>query len=296
MSYSINLLWVNLNPQDREANRAENIFGDGLSSNKQDEFIAATKKWRALNPNTPCYLWFDSALVTQTALEKTKAVFDEIDVKLRDVRTLPNLQGELLCAMHPGIPVYFRVDVLKEVIGSYLAEKESKYVVYTDLDVEPMDSASLFDEETKSHLEKHSYVYNKQGLRGIENSFFIFKSSEFLQTHKSKFLKIVSDRIKKLRVQAGPGIPSQYLLTSHAVFDDLVKFLEAQESTPESKPRKWVACPPSQFDFGGDFGKKDHRAEQASFHGRATFPYSHYGRGGPFREIPLLKEWKPKPL
>lgn len=284
MSYSINLLWVNLDPQDREANTAQNIFGDGLSTDKEDQFIDVTQKWRHLNPEAPVHLWFDSALVTQVALDKTRERFSEIGVKLRDVRQLPNLKGELKCAMHPGVPVYFRVDLLKELIGSHMAQKESEYAVFTDLDITPMDRATLFDARTKGHLEKYGYVYNAAGISNIENSFFIYKNSPFLKEHTSIFLKSVSDRISRLRPHfSQAGIHTRLLLTSSAIFNDLYELVYHREhklimKAADShkcidKPRKKVECPPSQFDFGG-FSKEDHRSETAHFAGNRTYPFT----------------------
>jgi len=297
MSYSINLLWVNLDPQDREANRAENIFGDGLSTDKQDHFFDAAKQWRHLNPEARVYLWFDSALVTQVALDNTRKRFREIGVELGDVRHLPNLKGELECAMHPGVPVYFRVDVLKELIGSYMAQEKNDYAVFTDLDVKPMDKATLFDEETKGHLETHGYVYNAAGISGIENSFFIYKNSPFIKEHTNTFLRNVSDRIKNPPdpYKLLDGVPDN-MLTSNAVFHDLCDFLKRYEGKRDIKPRKQVECPESQFAPGGGFEKDDHRREMACFLMRKTFPVSLYGRGGKKHGEPLFRKWKAKPL
>jgi hypothetical protein len=75
--YSLNFLWVNLNPQDRLSDRAENIFNDGLDLSENQEscskktFYCQLKKWNDLNPNTALYLWYDSALVTEKAYRNT---------------------------------------------------------------------------------------------------------------------------------------------------------------------------------------------------------------------------------
>lgn len=100
-SYSINLLWVNRLPQNRDTDEAEHIFGDGLSDETLNTFIDRLSTWRTLNPNADISLWFDSALVTETAYLNTRDILDEFKIRLRDIRSLTNIPELIQLSLHP---------------------------------------------------------------------------------------------------------------------------------------------------------------------------------------------------
>lgn len=155
-------------------------------------FTYRISKWADANPNAEINLWYDSALVTQKALENTLKMMTEIsksrkvNLQLRDIRQLPNLKGKIENIFHPGTPVYYRVDLLKALIGDHILSSPNenvKYCVVTDIDVEPMNSNQLFDQRTINYLSNPGYVFNRVGFCGnFENRFFIFnKENKELQ-------------------------------------------------------------------------------------------------------------------
>lgn len=212
--YSLNVLWVNLNPQDRIKDVAQSIFKEGLDETENAESIQNPKvllafeegekkltkeelvkweavkrsfayrisKWADIHPKAQINLWYDSALVTKKAQLKTfqmmKAISESrgVNLQLRDIRTLPSLVGEIENIFHPGTPVYVRVDLAKVLISDHMVSCKggAKYCVVTDIDVEPMPPQQIFDQRTLGFLSQHGCVFNCDNQGYLENSFFIF--------------------------------------------------------------------------------------------------------------------------
>lgn len=340
--YTLNFLWVNLNPQDRIADSAQNIFNEGLDLSENSEciknpkelrafeekeqslkdeelenwkkikksFIYRISRWADANPNAEINLWYDSALVTQKAQQKTFEMVRGIsqsrgvNLKLKDVRQLPTLDGETRNSLHPGTQVYYRVDLLKALIADHMisSPKESaKYCVVSDVDVEPMAPQQIFDQRTLDYLSTNGYVFNGVGLRNFENSFFIFnKEKEDLQRiHYKVIIQQAASNITELRKYLFRG---ENMLGAPSVFNLYGKFREEmREESWNRGPRKIVKCPKSQFNGGGNFSKSDYKAETFRFIGSSNIPYTRFGRnfdqwGYEDGEINALKNWKAEPL
>lgn len=348
VDYTINFLWINLNPQDRVRDAAQNIFKDGLDSFENDAcikdpnalrtlekteqsletdalenwqgikktFAYRISKWADANPDAHINLWYDSALVTQKAQQKTFEMMRDIsqsrgvDLQLRDIRQLPNLQGEIQHSLHPGTPVYYRVDILKALIADHMIsshEESAKYCVVSDIDVDPMTSQEMFDQRTLGYLSVNGYVFNRVGLFGFENSFFIFnKEKEELQTiHYQTILKRTASLISELRgYPKGTCFRPEGILGSQSVFNNYSKFRNGMREEEWGDvfllPRKVVKCSRSQFNFGGCFIKSDHQEETFRFMGADNVPYTRNGRNFRYghleEQIDELKDWKAEPL
>lgn len=267
--YCLNFLWVNLNPQDRGKNEAQNIFGDGLNRFENAECIkdshavrrleaielilqgnSALKQWQLIkksftyrlskwadkHPNVSINLWYDSALVTRKAKEKTEEMLQSIaqsrkvDLRLRDVRQIPTIQGEIALSLHPSTQLYFRIDYLKLLIADHMmtTQKESaRYCVVTDIDVAPMSSEELFDGRTEHFLLHNGYVFTI-GLGNFENSFFIFnKTKENLRQEHSKIIYWTKNLITDLRkYPKGTPFKPDGIMDSQRVFRYYSVFLE----------------------------------------------------------------------
>jgi len=343
--YTLNFLWVNLNPQNRMLNSSQNIFGHGLEPaenakeiqdptllreleqnsehlshealqnwfNIKESFTYRLSKWADLHKDATIYLWYDSALVTQTARQKTDEMLKSISLSrgvqlsLRDVRSLTNMDEELRLSLHPGTALYYRVDLLKALIGDHMissSEESAKYCVFTDIDVEAMPVSQLFDERTLEYLNTKGYVFNRLCVAGhFENSFFIFDKEfdEFRQKHRESIIEATSKHITNLRY-----FPTIHPLSTELIMDSQFVFglyrrmrKEINDLDDEFSPRKVVKCPKSQFATTGAFRDSSFQSETFRFVGDSKIPSTKWGRNHQeWREVPIpwLKHWKEEPL
>lgn len=332
--YSLNFLWVNQNPQDRIKNEAEHIFKDGLDQNEnhflveypqalrqleenkkslenwnqiKDSFAYKISKWADVNPGTTINVWYDSALVTERAKRKTFTLMNAIarkrgvDIKLRDIRLLPNIKtesGDIENSLHPGTPVFYRVDLLKALIADYLfdsTQDPGKYFVISDNDIEPMSAEHLFDKLSLNYLSQDGYVFNGVGRIGFENSFVIFnrEKENLKKTHYEAVIKKMEEKITEQRIYKidVTGLVD-HALGSQSVFSLYKSFTRYGELAP----RKIVKCPPSQFNE--PFTEKSHQQEKFRFWANDPVPYTRNGRnyGNGESQIKWLKDWKAIPV
>ncbi|MCH9613940.1 MAG: hypothetical protein SP1CHLAM54_09490 [Chlamydiia bacterium] len=310
--YSVNLLWVNLNPQDRVADLAGHIFGDGVEKDVNEAYRMRLSSWADKHPGGSINLWYDSALVTEKARMGTLAMLEEmgkekgVSLRLRDVRLLPNIPPELRHALHPGAPVYFRVDMLKVLIADYMIsspEERERFFVFTDVDVEVLEGLQLFNQRTMRHLEKMGYVFNRNGMDKFENSFFMFQKGheKLLKVHRKKMIEAIVNNIKVVRrYSLNPGLKSEYVMDANFVFNLYRGFREKMDERVKDKPRKVVVCPSSRFNGGGNFKSSDHQKEAFRFVGDGVVPYTRWGRNsrgcGDESPIRALKDWVAAPL
>jgi hypothetical protein len=289
--YILNFLWINLNSQDLEKNQEETVFGeDGEVAQK---FMLQIREWAEKNCTTAMNLWCDRALVTQKAWDQTEKRVQEIaklmcvDLRLRDIRELPNMVGGIQEAFHPATPVYFRVDLCKALIADYLlfSTEGAKYTIVLDGDIEPMTPQEIFDERTLDYLAKDGYVFNRVGCLALENSFMIFnkEKKQASYMHRKLVIKPIANEIERLRRLPIDTLDCT-LLGSESVFNQYEVFvIEMDEPIFDDKikiPRKVVKCPKSQFDFGGTFVSdlEDHRNERWRFVGESPIPHTINGR------------------
>lgn len=344
--YTLNFLWVNLNPQDRSKNESMNIFSEGLDPAENAEcltntttlhlceiaeqttfgiadfcgmqsikksFLYRISKWADANPEAQINVWYDSALVTQKAQLKTFEMVQalsksrNVNLALMDIRSLPNIKGEIEHSLHPGAPLYYRVDLLKVLIADYMTDSGSKntakYCVISDIDVHPMSSGQIFDQRTLEYLTSNGYAFNRVGLFDFENSFFIFnKEKKDLHVHNRAILESISCNIREMRsYPLDTSFLSKYVMGSQYVFDRYSQFRREMNESADNPPRKVVKCPRSQFNFGGKFSTLDHQKETFRFIGDDNIPYTTCGRSfsqykGREGQIEELKHWQAKPL
>jgi hypothetical protein len=322
--YTLNFLWVNLNPQDRDLNEAQHIFGKGLdaSMSSTDDltrsiFTHNLKNWAINNPEAQINLWTDTALLTQKAIEHALTMIREIsastgaDLRLRDIRQLPNLQGELRHTMHPGTPVFFRVDLLKVLILDYMCDSKvssPKYCVVSDIDVKPMSAEQLFYKHAFSCL-NHSeagYIFNRQRSDPLENSFFIFNKEmkSGVELHRKFLIESLESKLRGSRVHPLGTDPKNFF-GSESVFRGYDAFREEETKRIDTlcfPPRTVVQCPPSQFYYKIPNGPNP-RTEIFRFVEGSDLPYTRYGRNYSADEVaaqekPIegLRDWVEKPL
>jgi len=57
INYSLNFLWVNLNPQDRVQDVAQHIFGEGTDPLLYSNIVTSLERWAHTNPGIEINLW-----------------------------------------------------------------------------------------------------------------------------------------------------------------------------------------------------------------------------------------------
>ncbi len=262
-------------------------------------------------------MWYDSALVTQRAQQNTSAMMRSIsqsrgvNLRLRDIRQLPLCRDEIASSLHPGTQLYYRVDISKASIADYMIsapQERAKYCVVSDIDIAPMAPAQIFDQRTVDYLSSNGYVFNRVGLGNFENSFFVFnRERENLQRiHNEAIIQSTARTITSLRYQPiDASFRPDYILDAQFVFKRYPRFRERMGErelgvgVEEWAPRKVVACPRSQFEWGGYFSKSDYQAETFRFIGSSNIPYTRKGRNSRRygeAQIPELINWTAQPL
>lgn len=351
--YSLNFLWVNLNPQDRVQDTAQNIFKDGLDLSENADCIKDPKalrqleaneqslegeelknwkkvkgsfayrisKWADANPNAEMNFWYDSALVTQRAQQKTfemmKGISESrgVNLKLRDIRQLPTINRPIVDAdhniekpigevLHPSVPVYYRVDLLKVLIADYMMgspKENAKYCVVSDIDIEPMTLQQLFDQRTLDYLSTNGYVFNRVGYSNFENNFFIFNKEidEVQLTHHETMIREAAYKFNQIRqYPINTNFRHEFVLGSQSIYNLYFGFQKKVKEIWNAPPRKVVKCPRSQFNGGGNFSNSDHQSETFRFIGEDPVPYVQKGRNPHWGEAQIeeLRNWKPEPL
>lgn len=293
--YNINLLWINLMPQSKKFNTlSQYIFDDDVV----DKFAKNISKWRQLNPKNTINLWCDSGLVNERSLRNTIKLLEKYNINFMDIRVIPNIPSLVYKSLHPVTPVYHRVDLSKILLTDYLTNpkyNENRYVVYTDIDVEPMNSDHLFDFITFNNLEKYGYVFNNVGVSTFENSFFIFDS----ENKSSRINRNIIETIENDFQSTVNGVKEYPWYSSTIIYDEYypLALKNEGERRNEDKRRKPVNVPPSQFNFGPDGDLDDHRRESFSFNRYGNLE-TKYGRKLTltYLEYHELYEFDPIPL
>ncbi|MEC7839758.1 MAG: hypothetical protein VX777_06940 [Chlamydiota bacterium] len=264
IEYTINLIWLN---KKRMSDSQEFLIKGTDSNSIYHQLVKPVSGWIKSNPNTCVNLWYDSLLATVKAVENTRAKIlktltdDESNhFHFRDIRELTFVKDQENY-FEEDIPVFWKVDMLKEIISSIeLPKKNEKYTVCTDLDVTPMRRSHLFDKRTVHFLEKFGTLFAKEGWDGFENSFRItnrehipIKNTIFEKTIKLSLKRIDSEGVFStfskmfedflLSNKMIPSVHSKYYITPSGDIDYNKKY----ESQFEKMPKKFVIKPPSHF-------------------------------------------------
>ncbi len=182
-TYAINLLWLN---REKKADQ-KYIHRADTSEELIDEFFRPVVKWAKSNPEADINIWYDSnnnneqALVsTQSVLDKTLATSSLTNVKLRDIREIAFVKANEFL-FDDGMPIYYRVDILKLITSLHTLQFEAKdAVVFSDLDVGDytdrvnsirMNKSGLFDVATMNIIEEFGSV-------STDNQFLQFVNDE----------------------------------------------------------------------------------------------------------------------
>lgn len=179
LSYSINLMWIN-----SKADQAGRFVCAGQTNQGMQVTFNQLRKWSIANPDAIVNFWYDSSLTNPQAIQNMQ---DELmylsletggEIKLRDIREIPFIQNNS-DLFQSTLPVYFRIDYLKLIIGLYLMEDEGQdSVVYTDLSIganveKVLNKAELYSPKILANLRKWGMLTGRDTWKP-ENQFFQF--------------------------------------------------------------------------------------------------------------------------
>lgn len=338
--FTLHFVWVNRDPQDRIKDVALNIFGVGederenavcanpalleerneeklegeeleICKSFKDTYSYKLIRWAERHPNARMFLWSDFAILTHRAVQNTIQMMKEIsaskkvDLKLMNVRSLIGVKGEIENALHPKVPVFNRVDLVKELIPDHMMSvpnEKAKYTVVLDFDIEPMPAHQLFDQRTVDNLSTYGYVFHKNQHAETENSLSIY-NRERIGIQEAHYKIFILAFEKEIRSRRKNPIQREYL-DSQFFYRRYYKFagrnsLDLQDLPHEDfhyPPRKIAKSPCSQFKHA-QFPETDHRSETFYFAGNDTTPTVENGRAINCTEEvrALLDNWKLEP-
>ncbi len=174
-TYSVNLMWINA---------VRNESADTITPNFETKIISALIKWAHANPEAMIYLWYDSEQTTEHAVSHSQSMLSQklsengiSNVALKDVREIPGVKNNP-DAFTDGIPIYFRVDLLKLFILLHGIEHDQcDATVFSDLEMgdrrqarDRMNYQELFNQDVCEYLETIGLVTGRDGFK-VENQF-----------------------------------------------------------------------------------------------------------------------------
>jgi hypothetical protein len=224
--YNINLMWINANQQEEQ----EYIYPSCQDNAFGKEYLNKILSWARKNPAVILYIWFDSYVIKDTdkvisqtqhiiAQESQSISHNMAKIELRDIRDLPIVRNNPEI-FSEKIPIYFRVDLLRNIITKELLEHEpTTRCVYADFDVQPMNETTLFDQNTVSILEKKHFVmaYEHNKFK-FENTFQVFAYNEtVIEALQSRIIQDNLERAQRyLEDLEDPFFHTQSIKNLHA--------------------------------------------------------------------------------
>lgn len=214
--YTINLFWVNKSRNNKYQyifpTQIESSYEYGVSLRDKngcravekeiyEKFLSHIFEWAQKNPEGLVQVWYDSEMTTKAALNRTRDKIAETpntNIRLRDIRSLSMIQDKPNAFCH-SIPVYFRADLGRIIIGLNDLKEGVDLSIYTDFDITPFSNEELFNVDTQFKLAKYGFVFGaegngnigapdeyffresyqnnpKQGQGALGNNFFIFSN------------------------------------------------------------------------------------------------------------------------
>lgn len=180
---SISLIWIN-----KRVNVANTyIWPDELHAKHITE-------WAKFNPTFEIYLWYCSSFCTSEQLNLSKSRFKEVDnIRILDLEELVDNNSFRYISTNKKshvkdlysnkvIPVYWKADVARYIILTYLAKKmPGNYHCYSDLDLSPYNIECSFRAFPfyKNRLQFFGllFCHSEYASSGLENGFIILNGN-----------------------------------------------------------------------------------------------------------------------
>lgn len=269
--YSLNLLWLHSEPLTEDS-QCSHIMGQD-DELLYDKVINPITDWHEQQLFASINFWFDSEMIPgyQLAILNTQSILAQYgvnlkQVKFRDIREI-EVVTEQSRLFGPDIPIYYRVDLAKFLIGHHVLDKDGvQYAVVSDSDVVAITNSQLFDFRTLHQLESLGSTFgsNKDGFN--ENSFMMLKKDTIsYDASKTMSKRAIGHAIKKL----DDNIPldAQDIFREYFCYfpDDIDKLYKQKNGTlyykgrhPHYSQGKPMIFPKSQF---GTSGYNDHETK-----------------------------------
>jgi hypothetical protein len=174
-------MWVNKEPIPEEE---PFLFGFGKDPQEReadfnDRFVKPIVEWVRANPGTKINVWVDGEMAPQAVCDRALAAIlqklgpeEQANIVFRNIREIPLVQSNPE-AFDSYMPVYFRVDLARAIAADHTlqsesSDKEPRYFVYADLDIQPQKLPELFDRKTVEDLNQSGIVMLKPESELIE--------------------------------------------------------------------------------------------------------------------------------
>jgi hypothetical protein len=184
LTYSVSLMWINKSLDENQKYIVS-----------KEEYLKPIIAWALeTDKEAPVYFWYDSQHSYPKAIQNTEKYLKEkiggkrSPILFKDVRNLQYVK-ENEKVFSNEVPIYFRADLLREIVKDYLASLEdTDFIVYSDLNVPPLSKTKLFDEKTLEQLKKDGLVMSEghDMNRNYENAFSILDSHNKTMIYASK--------------------------------------------------------------------------------------------------------------
>ena len=160
--HTINYLWIN-----KEDSFVKNPYICREAHEDINVFYGAAFQWIQKDPFADINIWYDSQYATRYAYWNTKLFLKRVgldnQIHIRDIQDIPTIK-ENKDITSSDIPVYYRADLIRNMILLHELERNIDYAIYIDLDTK----AYPRDEEHKNAGDN----YLSQKTKNTMNAYF----------------------------------------------------------------------------------------------------------------------------
>lgn len=220
LTYSVNLMWINrsLVPTQKY------LFSDQTEEGFRKNCLNVIMEWvKKSDEQVIINFWYDSKYTPEEAVQNTKgAIQGEMEnlrephakVEFHDIRNLELVQKNEE-VFSDKMPVYFRADILRLIVGDALAQKkQTRYIVYSDLNIPPLSKGQLFDAQTLENLDNFGVVLARNengdinGMSIYENAFYILDTHNENMVYATRFA-LIDMNIERAKYVLAHGYPGE---------------------------------------------------------------------------------------
>lgn len=194
--YTINLMWIN---KEQKTDQPY-IYPSCDETHFKKDFLNSVFQWANLNKESQVNIWFDSAFISNKALEDSRTLIEKYKPKevapivLKDVRMLPQVIKDP-DVFSEKTNVYFRADLLRMIAAHHdISKKETPCFVYADLDMGPIAKEELFDDTTRDILQKYGFIM-------ASDSGFFENGFQITSNHNQHILESIESCLIELNIQ-----------------------------------------------------------------------------------------------
>lgn len=221
--YSINLLWIH----EKNVTKKGHLFGNDDKS-LTERVISPIKDWNTKQPQAFINFWYDPNRLPDApnAIEETHKHLQASEINLNTI-VFKSIRGLKIVQDNPNlfiekVPIYFRVDFSKILIGDHMMCNNNKYVVNVDCDIAAVNRAQLFNARSLMLLEELGYVFADLNGTQDENSFVMLRNHDSIrQLHKEVMIDKVLSKLKDLNINI--NINSQTAFEEYRYFKEAVR-------------------------------------------------------------------------